>query len=50
MKMAEPFPGIWLPDTIALTAKVTLAIGTVDARYSIDYHDYRLANVTIKVQ
>jgi hypothetical protein len=50
MKMAEPFPGIWLPDTIALTAKVTLAIGTVDARYTIDYHDYRLANVTITVQ
>ena len=50
MKMAEPFPGIWLPDTIAVTAKVTLAIGTVDARYTIDYHDYRLANVTITVQ
>jgi len=50
MQMAEPFPGVWLPDTIALTAKVTLAIGTVDARYTIDYHDYRLANVTIKVQ
>jgi len=50
MKMAEPFPGVWLPDTIDLTAKVTLATGTVDARYTIDYHDYRLANVTITVQ
>jgi len=50
MKMAEPFPGVWLPDAIALTAKVTLAIGTVDARYTIDYRDYRVANVTIKVQ
>ena len=50
MQMAEPFPGVWLPDTIDLTAKVTLALGTVDARYTINYHDYRLANVTIKVQ
>jgi len=50
MKMAEPFPGVWLPDTIDLTAKVTLALGTVDARYTINYSDYRLANVTITVQ
>lgn len=50
MKMTEPFPGVWLPDTIDLTAKVTMALGTVDARYTINYHDYRLANVTIKVQ
>jgi len=50
MKMAEPFPGVWLPGSIALTAKVTLALGTVDARYTIDYQDYRLATATIKVQ
>ena len=50
MKMSQPFPGVWLPQTIALRAKVTLATGTLDARYTIDYHDYRLANVTIKVQ
>jgi hypothetical protein len=50
MKMAEPFPGVWLPDTIDLTATVTLALGTVDARYTINYHDYKLASATIKVQ
>jgi hypothetical protein len=50
MKMSQPFPGVWLPQTIALHAKVSLATGTLDARYTIDYHDYRLANVTIKVQ
>ena len=50
MKMSQPFPGVWLPETIALSAKVTLATGTLDARYTVDYHDYRLANVTIKVQ
>ena len=50
MKMSQPFQGVWLPQTIALRAKVTLATSTLDARYTIDYHDYRLANVTIKVQ
>ena len=50
MQMAEPFPDVWLPDAIDLTAKVTLALGTVDARYTINYHDYRLANVTITVK
>jgi len=50
MKMSQPFPGVWLPEAIALSAKVTLATGTLDARYTVDYHDYRLANVTIKVQ
>src|SRR5712691_3818675 len=50
MKMSQPFPGVWLPQTIALSATVTLATGTLDARYTVDYHDYRLANVTIKVQ
>ena len=50
MKMSQPFAGVWLPQTIALRAKVTLATGTLDARYTIDYHDYRLASATIKVQ
>ncbi len=50
MRMSQPFPGVWLPEAIALSAKVTLATGTLDARYTVDYHDYRLANVTIKVQ
>jgi hypothetical protein len=50
MRMAQPFPGVWLPQTIALKGQATLAIGTLDARYNVEYHDYRLANVTIKVQ
>jgi hypothetical protein len=50
MKMTQPFAGIWLPQSIALKAQVTLATGTMDARYDIEYHDYRLADVTITVQ
>ena len=50
MRMTQPFPGVWLPQRIALKGQVTLATGTLDARYSVDYHDYRLADVTIRVQ
>jgi hypothetical protein len=50
MRMAQPFPGVWLPQSIAVTFQATLAIGAMDARYSIDYHDYRLADVSIRVQ
>ena len=50
MRMTEPFPGVWLPQTIAMKGQVTLATGSMDARYSVEYHDYRLADVTIRVQ
>jgi hypothetical protein len=50
MRMTQPFPDVWLPQSIAVTFQATLAIGTIDARYSVDYHDYRLADVTIRVQ
>jgi hypothetical protein len=50
MQMSEPFPDVWLPHTIAVGGRTTLAIGTLDARYTIEYHDYRLANATVKVR
>ena len=34
MKMSQPFTGVWLPETIALGGKVTVATGTLDARYT----------------
>lgn len=50
MRMAQPFPDVWLPDTIAMRFGMTLAIGDVDARYDVHYRDYRLATVTTKVR
>jgi hypothetical protein len=50
MKMAQPFPGVWLPDTIAMGFRMTLAIGEVAARYEVRYHDYRLAEVRSRIQ
>jgi hypothetical protein len=50
MRMGEPFPNIWLPDTIGMRFAMTLAIGTIDARYDVRYHDYREATVRTRVR
>ena len=50
MSMSQPFPNVWLPERISLNAKVTMAIGTLEARYTTEYHDYRLATATVKVK
>ena len=49
MNMSEPFPGVWLPRDLELKIDLTLAIGEIDARYALEYHDYRRADVTSKV-
>ena len=49
MNMSEPFPGVWLPRDLELNIDLTLAIGEIDARYALEYHDYRRADVTSKV-
>ena len=43
MRMGEAFSGVWLPETIAMRFGMTLAIGTVEARYDVGYRDYREA-------
>jgi hypothetical protein len=50
MTMGQPFPDVWLPGDLELQIGMTLAIGQIDARYAIQYHDYRRADVTTKVQ
>jgi hypothetical protein len=50
MRMSQAFPSIWLPKGIDMHFKSTLAIGTVDATYRVDYHDYKQADVTIKIK
>lgn len=50
MQMHQPFPDVWLPKTIAIRFRMTLAVGTLDARYDVDYHDYRLAEVKTRVR
>jgi hypothetical protein len=50
MKMAQPFPDVWLPGAIEMGFGLTTALGSLEARYQVDYHDYRLAEVTTKIR
>jgi hypothetical protein len=50
MRMGEAFAGVWLPETIAMRFGMTLAIGTVEARYDVGYHDYKEAVTTARLR
>jgi hypothetical protein len=49
MTMGQPFADVWLPSDLAFDVALTLAIGRVDVRYTIAYHDYRVPDVATKV-
>jgi hypothetical protein len=49
MTMGEMFPDIWLPRGIDMNVALKLAIGDVDLHYTLDYHDYRRADVTTRI-
>jgi len=49
MTMGQPFAGVWLPHDVEINASVTLASGRFDFRRTVDYHDYRQADVKSKV-
>jgi hypothetical protein len=50
MKMSQPFPGVWLPATIEMAFLMTTAVGSISASYDVEYHDYRLAEVTTRIK
>lgn len=50
MRMTQPSPKLWLPGGIDIRFRVMLATGTLAARYAVEYHDYRQADVTIRVK
>jgi hypothetical protein len=49
MTMNQPFPEVWLPKNIDISAAMTLAIGQFNFSQTVVYHDYREANVASKV-
>ncbi len=49
MKVTQAFPGVWLPDSLGVDVALMMAMGQLDLRYAIDYHDYRQPDVTTKV-
>lgn len=49
MKMAQPFPNVWLPASIDTRFGMMLAVGAVDATYQVEYLNYKLADVTSRI-
>jgi hypothetical protein len=50
MRMSQPFPDVWLPSTITMRFGLTTALGSVAARYDVEYRDYRVAEVTTRIK
>jgi hypothetical protein len=50
MRMAQPFPGVWLPKDIVIQAGATTALGSMEARYTRRFSNYRKADVTSKIR
>ena len=43
-------PGVWLPDTINMGFGMSVALGEVNARYDVKYHEYKLAEVKTRLR
>ena len=50
MEMGQPFAGVWLPRHIDGHGGITLANGTYEVRYVVDYRDYREATTKAKIR
>ena len=50
MTMGQPFPDVWLPSDLEFEFGISLAVGQVDMRYALEYHDYRRPDVTTNVK
>ena len=50
MTMGQPFPDVWLPRDLEFVFGISLAVGQVDMRYALEYHDYRQADVKANVK
>lgn len=44
MTMGQPFPGVWLPRQVEMRVNGVHALGAIDMRYRLEYHDYREAS------
>ena len=50
MRMNQPFPDVWLPESLEIRAGFTTAVGRLAARYDVRYSDYRLASTAARVR
>lgn len=49
MTMGQPFPEVWLPRGLEMNIGLLMAFGTVDLRYTLQYDNYRQADVQSKI-
>src|SRR3984893_11293386 len=50
MTMGQPFPDVWLPHGLDVQLGMLLAVGAFDVHYTLDYHDYRRAEITTTIR
>jgi hypothetical protein len=48
MSMGQPFPGVWLPESLTVEGALTLATGTYRGEYSRRFSDYRQGDVQMR--
>jgi hypothetical protein len=49
MIMGQPFPDVWLPTSLEMNIGLLMAFGDVQLRYSVNYDNYRQADVQTRV-
>jgi hypothetical protein len=50
MTMSQPFKDVWLPRDVDMYFAGMLAIGAIDLRYHLDYHDYKQASTSGRIK
>jgi len=50
MTMSQPFPDVWLPRDVDMLFSATMAMGSFNVHYRLDYHDYRQAETSSRIR
>jgi hypothetical protein len=50
MTMSQPFKDVWLPKDVDMLFGAMVAIGNVDIRYHLDFHDYKEATTAGRIK
>jgi len=50
MTMSQAFKNVWLPKNVDMVFGAMIAIGSFDARYHLDFHDYKEATTTGRIK
>src|SRR5579863_1718926 len=50
MTMSQAFKNVWLPKNVDMVFGAMIAVGSFDARYHLDFHDYKEATTTGRIK